>query len=58
MKSISVLFAVVMLLMSGRVLATGDISEIINYREYSPQFSSSGQPTAEQLEAGFKRVMH
>ena len=62
MKSISVLFAVVMVLMSSSVLATGDLSEIINYREYSPQFSSSGQPTAEQLkavsEAGFKRVIY
>ena len=62
MKSISVLFGIVMLLMSSSVLATGDLSEIVNYREYSPQFSSSGQPTAEQLksasDAGFKRVIY
>ena len=62
MKLISVLFAGVMVLMSSSVLATGDLSEIINYREYSPQFSSSGQPTAGQLKAvsevGFKRVIY
>jgi len=48
--------------MSGGVLATGNLSEIVNYREYSPQFSSSGQPTVGQLkavsEAGFKRVIY
>ncbi len=36
--------------------------EITNYREYSPTFSSAGQPTAEQLEAlrdeGFGRVVY
>lgn len=35
--------------------------DIVNYREYSDDFSSSGQPTAEQLEAlqeaGFERVI-
>ena len=42
--------------------ADDDLSTIINYHEYSPRFSSSGQPTAAQLkavsEAGFKRVVY
>ena len=62
MKSIPVLFGILMLLMGSSVLAEGGLSEIVNYREYSPQFSSSGQPTAGQLkavsEAGFKRVIY
>lgn len=43
-------------------LAADDVQDIDNYRQYSPNFSSSGQPTAEQLkavsEAGFKRVIY
>ncbi len=43
-------------------LAAGEVQDIDNYRQYSPSFSSSGQPTAEQLkavsEAGFKRVIY
>jgi protein tyrosine phosphatase (PTP) superfamily phosphohydrolase (DUF442 family) len=39
-----------------------ELSEIRNYREYSPTFSSSGQPSQEQLEAvkeaGFERVIY
>ncbi len=50
------------LLASSHLQAAGGLSDIINYREYSPQFSSSGQPTAGQLkavsEAGFKRVIY
>lgn len=46
---------------SGQALAD-TLSEITNYREYSPDFSSSGQPDAGQLklvsEAGFKRVIY
>ena len=38
------------------------LAGIINYREYSPVFSSSGQPSAEQVEtlaeAGFARVIY
>jgi protein tyrosine phosphatase (PTP) superfamily phosphohydrolase (DUF442 family) len=38
-----------------------DLSELTNYRAYSPMLSSSGQPSAEQLEAvrdaGFERVV-
>ena len=44
------------------VTSPADVGEISNYRQYSPQFSSSGQPTADQLEAvaeeGFKRVIY
>ena len=43
-------------------LAASEVQDIDNYRQYSPNFSSSGQPTAEQLkavsEAGFKRVIY
>ncbi len=39
-----------------------DLSEISNYREYSPTFSSSGQPTKEQLQIlkddGFERIVY
>ena len=39
-----------------------ELSDISNYREYSPTFSSSGQPTKEQLELlredGFERIVY
>lgn len=42
--------------------AAADVTDIENYREYSPLFSSSGQPSAKQLasvaDAGFKRVIY
>jgi protein tyrosine phosphatase (PTP) superfamily phosphohydrolase (DUF442 family) len=42
-------------------VAADDLSELINYREYSPTLSSSGQPTEPQLnavaDAGFRRVV-
>jgi protein tyrosine phosphatase (PTP) superfamily phosphohydrolase (DUF442 family) len=41
--------------------ADDDLSDIVNYRAYSPLLSSSGQPTEEQLravrDAGFERVV-
>jgi len=41
---------------------SADLSEIRNYKEYSPTFSSSGQPNKEQLEdlqaEGFERVAY
>jgi len=62
MKPILILFGLVILLASRNLPATNELSGIANYREYSPQFSSSGQPTADQLkaasEAGFKRVIY
>ena len=39
-----------------------ELSDISNYREYSSAFSSSGQPTKDQLvmlkEAGFERIIY
>ena len=54
--------ALVTLLTGSQLLAAEDLSDIANYREYSPQLSSSGQPSAQQLktvsEAGFRRVIY
>ena len=40
----------------------GELDEIFNYIEYSAEFASAGQPTAEQLQAvrdaGFERVVY
>ena len=40
----------------------GELDEIFNYIEYSAEFASAGQPTAEQLQAvrdaGFERVAY
>ncbi len=40
----------------------GGVSEILNYRQYTPLFSSAGQPTREQIplikEAGYERVIY
>lgn len=51
-----------MLLFSASLVAADDLSGIDNYRQYSPQFSSSGQPSVSQLEAvseaGFERVIY
>jgi len=62
MKQILILFGTLVLLASGKLPAENNLTDIANYHEYSPQFSSSGQPTAEQLEtvskAGFKRVIY
>ena len=56
-----ILAPLALLLLAGPVLAESDLSELTNYREYSPMLSSSGQPSAEQLEAvrdaGFERVV-
>lgn len=44
------------------IAVSAELSEIRNYKEYSPLFSSSGQPSEEQLEAaraaGFERVAY
>ncbi len=51
-----------MLLFSASLVAADDLSDIDNYRQYSPQFSSSGQPSAEHLKTvsdeGFERVIY
>ena len=43
-------------------VSADELSEISNYREYSPTFSSSGQPTKEQLQLlkddGFERIVY
>ena len=43
-------------------ISADELSEISNYREYSPTFSSSGQPTKEQLQLlkddGFERIVY
>lgn len=52
----------VFLMCSSPGLAAAEVPDIDNYRQYSPYFSSSGQPSAEQLKAlsedGFKRVIY
>ena len=61
LKIKSIPAACFMLIISNLATAAG-ANEISNYRQYSPQFSSSGQPTTKQLEAiaeeGFKRVIY
>jgi protein tyrosine phosphatase (PTP) superfamily phosphohydrolase (DUF442 family) len=54
--------ALVAILCTPPASAEEALQQIINYRQYSPVFSSSGQPTAEQIkrvaEAGFERVIY
>jgi len=56
------ILSALILLAGGNLLAADGLTGIDNYREYSPQFSSSGQPTANQLgavsRAGFDRVIY
>ena len=44
------------------LISASELSDINNYREYSQNFSSSGQPSKKQLEslkdAGFERVVY
>lgn len=44
------------------ILNASELSDISNYREYSPTFSSSGQPTKDELELlrkkGFGRIVY
>jgi protein tyrosine phosphatase (PTP) superfamily phosphohydrolase (DUF442 family) len=58
-RAISLFIAV--LTLSAPLLAD-NLEEIMNYREYSPGFSSAGQPTREQFELlkneGFERVVY
>lgn len=57
----SVLILIAMLYRSAPVYAS-ELTDISNYREYSPNFSSSGQPTKKQLallkEEGFERIVY
>lgn len=49
-------------LMAASVNAQSTLSDVLNLREYSDTFASSGQPTAEQFEAirdaGYERVIY
>jgi protein tyrosine phosphatase (PTP) superfamily phosphohydrolase (DUF442 family) len=55
------MIAMALSVFAGPVLSA-DLAEIRNYKEYSPTFSSAGQPSKEQLEdvkaAGFERVAY
>jgi len=54
----------IVLALSGTIASTSaaELSDISNYREYSPNFASSGQPTKAQLEqlesTGFERIIY
>lgn len=56
------LFVFVLMLTGGSMVNADELSGISNYREYSPLFSSSGQPTRKQLgllrDAGFERIVY
>jgi len=45
-----------------QVATESELQDIYNYREYSPMFSSAGQPSKEQLEllkgSGFERIVY
>jgi protein tyrosine phosphatase (PTP) superfamily phosphohydrolase (DUF442 family) len=57
-------FLVTLLVLPGiiAVASAAELSEIRNYKEYSPTFASAGQPSKEQLELlkseGFERVVY
>ena len=46
----------------GAMLAAAELADISNFREYSPVFASSGQPSAEELkllhDAGYERIIY
>ncbi len=54
----------IVLALAGTIASTSaaELSDISNYREYSPNFASSGQPTKPQLEQlkseGFERIIY
>ena len=63
MNSLQKTVAVVLMLCGTTATAfAAELSEISNFREYSPGFASSGQPTLEQLELlkseGFERIVY
>ncbi len=62
LRTFTMLVAIALTSFARPVLADdGPLNELTNYREYSPLLSSSGQPSAAQLEdvldAGFERVV-
>ncbi len=54
-------FTLLLLTLSPFATGSTSLDDLVNYREYSPGLSSSGQPTEEQLaavrDAGFERVV-
>jgi protein tyrosine phosphatase (PTP) superfamily phosphohydrolase (DUF442 family) len=54
--------ATLMALGIGSIAQAGELSDITNYRAYSPVFSSSGQPTKDELkllkDEGFERIVY
>ncbi len=62
MKLLLNIAAIMATLSYSSLIGANELSDISNYREYSPTFSSSGQPTKEQLEmlkdAGFERIVY
>lgn len=56
------LFILLSLLLFGLSAQAQSVSDILNYREYTPLFSSAGQPTREQIPlikaAGYERVIY
>ena len=54
--------ALLAMLSCSSIISASELSDINNYREYSQNFSSSGQPSKKQLEslkdAGFERVVY
>lgn len=61
-KPFSMVLALAFYLAAVESAVAAELSEIKNYREYSPIFASAGQPTREQLklldEKGFERVVY
>lgn len=55
-------FTALFCLLAAGSLVADELSEISNFRQYSPLFASSGQPDREQLEAlkdaGFERIVY
>lgn len=62
MARISTYFTALFVLQLAGPGAAADLSEISNFRQYSPTFASSGQPDKDQLgalkAAGFERIVY
>ncbi|MEE4217766.1 MAG: protein tyrosine phosphatase family protein [Xanthomonadales bacterium] len=61
-KFVQQVLMAVILLTAACAARAGDLSDIENYREYSPSFSSAGQPGEEQFgllkREGFERIVY
>jgi protein tyrosine phosphatase (PTP) superfamily phosphohydrolase (DUF442 family) len=62
MKNAKMIAALIVMVSIGLPTRASELSDISNYREYSPNFSSSGQPTKKQLallkDEGFERIVY